>query len=380
MDLFLFIVGLVAMLIAVGLLVLRVFTKEPKKKLFVLFAVGFLVLVTGALIGGANMTPEEIAANKEKRLAKYAAKEEKLEVERLEKEEKEQKELEEKLQAEKEVKEKEEKEIAANKEQEKKQAEIDKEAKEQKEKELVEKEKKKKEMKEQLNFSGKLTSTASNGKITIEIDTNVPDGGVFEVLIIDGNLDMLSDFLVVKDKKITKDFEVPSDWSPSYVATSAMFRFNADEHPQPDDIKKVYGEKGEKMTGDLAAENNLGGNNATIEGETIAYPSEQAVKDSQEKFFNEAITEAIALGNGVIVDINSRGNNTWELVNIVVSDVWYYSADHEQERFVENVGPVIETLVTNSGKVSGSPMVYFIDSYGKDVATPKVLGGWKIKK
>lgn len=87
MDLLLFITGLVAMVIAIGLLLVSFFTRGPKKKLFILLGIGFIVLITGALIGGANMTPEEIAANEERKLARAEKKEAKLEAERLEKEE-----------------------------------------------------------------------------------------------------------------------------------------------------------------------------------------------------------------------------------------------------------------------------------------------------
>ncbi|MEK5068057.1 hypothetical protein [Sporosarcina sp. FSL K6-1508] len=122
MDLFLFITGFVAMLIAFGLLILRVFTKGPKKKLLILLAAGFALFVTGALIGGANMTPEEKAVAEERRLAKAEEKEAKLEAERLEKEktiEVERKELEKKELAERERAEEETAEALRNEQEEK---------------------------------------------------------------------------------------------------------------------------------------------------------------------------------------------------------------------------------------------------------------------
>lgn len=36
-----------------------------------------------------------------------------------------------------------------------------------------------------------------------------------------------------------------------------MFRFNSEENPQPEIVKKTYGEFGEKLKGTLAVENNL---------------------------------------------------------------------------------------------------------------------------
>lgn len=150
MDLFLFITGLVAMVIAIGLLLVSFFTRGSKKKLFILLGIGFIVLITGALIGGANMTPEEIAANEERKLARAEKKEAKLEAERLEKEEleKEEKaEIERKKDEQERIKELEKQTEIEESNQ------IEKEKLEKKEKELNEREQalKKREQKEQSN-------------------------------------------------------------------------------------------------------------------------------------------------------------------------------------------------------------------------------------
>lgn len=230
-----------------------------------------------------------------------------------------------------------------------------------------------------LEFTGSMTATASEGKITVNIDTNALDGAIFEVSVIDGNLNIKSDFLEVKDGKIVHDFEIPSDWGPSYFAYNAMFRFNLDEHPQPQHIKDVYGEFGENLTGELTSENHLNGKNAVIEGGTVAYPSETVVKEQIDKEFNKAIDEMIAVSGGVVLDIIPKSEDDWGIVYVFVSDAWYYSPEHEKERFAEQVGAAVEQVVKGAGKTDGSVMVYFKDSYGKELASPKILGGYKIK-
>ncbi|QBK24966.1 hypothetical protein [Ureibacillus thermophilus] len=231
-----------------------------------------------------------------------------------------------------------------------------------------------------LEFTGSMTATASEGKITVNIETNALDGALFEVSIIDGNFNVKSDFLEVKDGKIVHDFEIPPEWGPAYFAYNAMFRFNLDEHPQPQHIKDVYGGVGENLTGNLTSENNLNGKNATIEGGTVAYPSEEAVKSHIDNEFNNVIAEMISVSEGVLIDIRPMSGDDWGIVDVIVSDVWYYTPEHEKERFAESVGTAVEKVVINSGKADGSVMVYFKDGYGKELATPKILGGYKIQR
>lgn len=325
-------IGFFSLIAGLVMLVISIIKKKPKKKAGIITGVGFLLF----MIGGALLPPDDNSekAAGEKNPVKESSKEVK----------------------------------SSNDKKDQETADQDK-AKADEEKKL----------KEQLNFKGDMKTKASDGIINVEIDTNVPDGGVFEVLVMDGNLNMKSEFLEVKDGIISHDFEIPSEWEPAHFAASAMFRFNAEDHPQPDNIKEIYGEVGEKMTGDLTTENHLEGNNATINGGTVAYPSEEVVETAMDDKFNQAVSEMKELSNGIILDIKQKYDD-WMIVDVVVSDSWYYSPDHEKERFVEQMGETVQNLVNNSGKKDGLISVYFVDSYGSELASPKMLGGWKIKK
>jgi len=260
---------------------------------------------------------------------------------------------------------------------EKSKAEADAKAKAAEEKKKAEEEKKQKEI---LTFNGDMDLKATNGKVQMSITSNVPDGGIFEIAIMDNKLNIQSDFVPIKDGKITKEFSIPKEWGVGFIAGTALFRFNLEDHPQPDNIKKIYGDKGEKMAGGSAVENNLGGKNGQIEGKTVAYPDEQTVKTEQQKLFKQTIAEMVKVSNGIIVDILPRhGSNKWDVVNVVVSDSWYYSQDYEKERFAEQVGSSVENLVLNAGLAEGTVLVYFVDTYGKTVADPKIFGGYEIK-
>lgn len=229
-----------------------------------------------------------------------------------------------------------------------------------------------------LDFKGEMKLKTEEGKIHVSISSNVPDGGIFEVSVMDVNLNAVSEFLTIKGGVIEHTFDV-SKWEPGEVAAMAMFRFNLDDHPQPDSIKAIYGQFGEKMTGALATDHHQNGKNGSIKTVTIAYPSEAAVKEKKAEQFTVALTEIIRVSNGIIVDISPRYNDAnWNLVNVTVSDSWYYSAEHEKERFAEQVGSTVEKIIKNAG-VSDSANVYFVDTFGKTVAEPKLLGGYKIK-
>ncbi|BAQ11357.1 DNA polymerase epsilon subunit [Bacillus sp. OxB-1] len=333
------VVGFLTIWVGIVMLVISVIRKKPKKKWGIATGIGFvLMMIGGALLPSSE---NEVASDKEK-IA-----------------------------------------VDSQKDEEKKDKKTDKQEKEEAEKAKKEEAKKKEEAEKRqkalLNVEGTVKATAEQGKIKVAIDTNIPDGGLLEVSLIDGNFNHKSGFIKVKDGKAELAFDIPSDWKPAHFAASAMFRFNLDEHPQPDDIKAIFGETGDKMTGDLASENHLGGKNATFKTSTVAYPNEETVKKEQDKAFNAAISEMKEISGGIIVDVGPR-HGEWSIVNVVVSDSWYYSAEHEKERFAEQIGNLVVNLVNNSGKYEDLVQVYFVDSYGADLATPKMLGGWKIVK
>ena len=246
------------------------------------------------------------------------------------------------------------------------------------EKEVEAKKKAEAEKKAILDFKGEIKLKAEEGKIHVNVSSNAPDGAIFEVVVMNGNLDVVSDFLPIKNGVIEHTFDV-SNWEVGEVVGSAMFRFNLDDHPQPDNIKAIYGQFGEKMTGSLAEDTSENGKIGMIEEVYINYPSESAVKEKKAEQFKVAINEIINVSNGVIVDISPRYNDdNWELVNVVVSDSWYYSAEHEKERFAEQIGSTVGTIIKNAG-LDDLASVYFVDTFGKTVAEPKILGGYEIE-
>lgn len=230
-------------------------------------------------------------------------------------------------------------------------------------------------------FEGDLKLEVKDNKVIMTVNSNVPDGGLFELAIMTADFNAQSEVVAIENGEIVHEFEIPDDWGIGYISGTAMFRFNLEDHPQPDHIKEIYGENGEKMEGELVVENNLGGYNGNIEPVTVAYPDEETVKAELERVFNETIKETIKASGGVILDIQPLDPDDWEIVYVFVSDDWYFSPHHEKERFVEQIGEALENLVINAGMTSGNHVsVYFKDSHGKDLASPKIFGGYDIKR
>lgn len=230
--------------------------------------------------------------------------------------------------------------------------------------------------KDVLNFQGDMTLSVKGKNIVANIHSNVPDGGLFEVAILSGQLNLKSAVLPIKNGEIIYEIPVPNDWEPSYYAGMAIFRFNAENIKQPDHIKAIYGEHGEKMTGPQAQENNLGGKNGIIQSHPIAFPDEETVKKSQADKVHKALAEAVKNSDGLILDIQTP---EWSTIYVVVSDAWYYMPQYQKERFAQSIGPSIENLIVNAG-LADIVTVSFVDSFGTTVAYKGFLGDYKVKK
>lgn len=222
-----------------------------------------------------------------------------------------------------------------------------------------------------------------NDEINVEIETNAIDGSIFEFFILDNEMNMVSEFIPVKNGKAKATLKVNEKWEPSYLAAGANMRFNLDEHPQPDNVKEAYGKNGEKLKGDLIEENNLNGYNVVVKTDPIPYPDIETVEKVSKENLNNAIAEMINISEGLIIDIKPLyKENDWSMVKVIVNDAWYYSADHEKERFAEQIGDTVRQMVLLSGVASKEDVVsvHFYDTYNKKLASPKILGGYKIER
>ncbi|NJP36039.1 hypothetical protein [Alkalicoccus luteus] len=231
--------------------------------------------------------------------------------------------------------------------------------------------------KEVLEFEGETEVEVHNDEIVVTVTSNVPDGGIFEVAILDNELNVESSFVAIENGVIEERFST-ENFHTGYLSTLVQFRFNLDDEPQPEHILDRYGETGENMSGSLAHENNLGGYNGVVEHNQFAFPDEEAVAEKSAELLNESITELIEITEGIVVDVELIGDER-EVAYVIVSDDWYYSPDYEKERFAEQIGSTVENMILNAYPEQRSVGVYFKDEYGADLASPKMFGGYDIK-
>lgn len=220
-------------------------------------------------------------------------------------------------------------------------------------------------------------------EINVEIDTNAIDSSIFEFFILDNNMNMVSELISVKDGVAKSTIKINEKWEPGYLAAGASMRFNLDDHPQPKIVQEAYGKNGEKLKGNLIEENNLNGYNIVVNTDPIPYPNAETVEKVSKENLDNAIEEILSVSEGTILNIQPLyKEEDWSMVKVVVSDAWYYSADHEKERFAEQIGDTVKQMVLLSGVLSKDDIVsvYFYDTYNKKLASPKMLGGYKIER
>lgn len=103
----------------------------------------------------------------------------------------------------------------------------------------------------------------------------------------------------------------------------------------------------------------------------------------QEKLFNEALRELINTSEGSILDARPYlKDGNWSNVAVVVNDAWYYLQDYEKERFAEQISSVLNIFLKESQRISreGTARVVLIDINEKELASPTILSGYKIKR
>lgn len=228
-----------------------------------------------------------------------------------------------------------------------------------------------------LEFEGETEVEVNEDEILVTVTSNVPDGGIFEVAILDDEFNVESSFVPIENGVIEERFS-SDKFNVGHLSTLVQFRFNLEDEPQPEHILDQYGEAGENMSGSLAHENNLDGYNGVVESVLFAYPDEETAAEKSAGALNESIDELIELGEGIIIDVEIVGDNA-DLAYVIVSDDWYYSPDHEKERFAEQIGGTVESFILSAYPDANAVGVYFKDEYGSELASPKMFGGYDIK-
>ena len=102
-----------------------------------------------------------------------------------------------------------------------------------------------------------------------------------------------------------------------------------------------------------------------------------ALEEKNFDLYFDAMDGLITVSGGVIIEFQTLKKDDYSVIHVIVSDEWYKSEEYEKERFVEIAAENVDIISDETG-VAPFVSVYFYDAYGKKVAEPKLLGGYKI--
>lgn len=236
-----------------------------------------------------------------------------------------------------------------------------------------------------VEFSGKLVPTIIDNKVKLEILANVPDGAIMKTTLV-GQRGETPAFevqqVVMKDGKGEFIADV-SDWEHGYLAAMSLLRFNADEIIQPDNVKELYGEHGEKMKGIFTQENHLKGFNGILKYSRIAYPSFEILKsEHKDRFENLLKNTFLKKAKQLVSNVEILELTDYSIrIDIIVNKNWDKLSLAQKERVVNNFVNAIKEFAVNNYQALNETqaVVFFMDKRGNEVAAPKTFGGYEIK-
>lgn len=103
----------------------------------------------------------------------------------------------------------------------------------------------------------------------------------------------------------------------------------------------------------------------------------------QEAIFEQDLIELIESSNGSVLSARPYLNNDdWSSIAVAVDDAWYYLQDYEKERHAEQLFNIFNVFLKETGVIdeTQNAMVVIVDINDKELASPSVLGGYKIKR
>lgn len=235
------------------------------------------------------------------------------------------------------------------------------------------------------DFDGKISPEILNGKVKLEITANVPDGAILETTLV-GVKDNKPVFnvqnITIKEGKGEFIADV-SDWGHGYISAMAMLRFNSDKIVQPKNVKSLYGEHGEKMTGFYTQENHLKGYNGILRYKRLAYPSFKILKSENEKNFYDTIFNTFKdvpktlIHNIEVLELTESSIR----IDVIVGGNWNYLSSKQKQQLTTQISSTLKNIAVANYQSSSTEMatVFFMSKSGNEVATPKAFGGYDIK-
>ena len=87
--------------------------------------------------------------------------------------------------------------------------------------------------------------------VNFDMDTNLVDNSILEVTIIGQNLESITKFFTVENGKVYVVFDDISKLGLGWLDLEVVLTFDGINKEQPDSVKNIYGEDGNKLAGKL---------------------------------------------------------------------------------------------------------------------------------
>jgi len=228
------------------------------------------------------------------------------------------------------------------------------------------------------NIRGNLNAELIGKKLILSLNSNIVDGCKLNINILCDN--EISDQIIISNGQFRKEYYL-KEISPGYIYVRAIFEFEKIKTEQPQNVQNIYGINGEKITGNIVKMFKNGEKYCAFESE-IPYPNLETATRIKNKEFDDEIDGIIKRSKGFVVYIAPLSKKTgWTFVKVILSDDWYSHRQYEQERYISSISGEIEFIVRDVYNKSNMVSIHYYDQYGKELASPKLVGsGYKIKK
>src|SRR5690625_2446186 len=254
------------------------------------------------------------------------------------------------------------------------------------------KEKDKKADKPDMNLEIEVIETIINDDVVVvKGTTNIIDGAILdyqlratmgETEIVDGKWE-ISESIKTLEKDDADGFYGDGSEYPLLI----LFPSFGSTSDQPEHVQKAYGDYGEKIK---KGPNLIEYNGSKYVSLEIELDKDGMIdhKDKKEKEFKEAIKKRDEsykkqmldhYSDAGVIDIRENPGSDWDVVYVYVPNEFKMSTEGEKQYYVDEIGPLIESDITSHFKKDHEVHVHFKYEDGNDMASRKMLGGWKIK-
>ena len=196
-------------------------------------------------------------------------------------------------------------------------------------------------------FNPEYSVKCGDESIIVNVEFNAPDGAILELLVLDNDLNSFSDKQEIKDGKAKFKLDIGDNSTKKYSGLLS-FQFNADSIVQPDGVKAVFGNYGEKMNGDNAVDATVNGEENKGKNGSIAfdiyYPDEESVTAAKYALWDEACEKIVESGDGLIISLQRTDERMYD---VYFSNSWYLLSEGEKQYIVNEIWSLVQTASEN---------------------------------